>query len=377
MTGPRTSARTAQRVVHIDAIRRWARAAFASALLAASAAACSPPITVTRPAPRRLAVRFEGARASLDLGPPLDPSEADCGACHEAAQRQWERSLHARAATDGVFAAAFRHEPRPSCLRCHAPRGDVARGVDCETCHVREGWVIGARRREGSPHRGPVDPSMATVDACAGCHQFDFPDEVDLGLEPSNAAMQITLTEWVASPAGAEGRACQSCHMAADDRGSGGASDHGFAVMGRPDMIRGAVAFDVEARAEDGATVVEVTLRAHDVGHAVPTGDLFRQLRLRAEASDGARVERTYARRFAPEPIRGHALFAALRRDAEDERLFVDEPRRERLRFAPGVEVEVTLAHLRMPAAVARAIGVAAAVNETPLYARRVRAPDP
>lgn len=283
---------------------------------------------------------------------------ADCARCHAEVAGEWETSLHRHAFDDAVFAAAYALEPRRSCAGCHAPR-DASRGVDCETCHLREGRIAGARRRAGSPH-GPADPSMATVDACAACHQFDFPDEVDLGLAPSDAPMQSTLSEWAASPAGADGTTCQDCHM-----GEGAHLDHRFAV--RDDLARLRDAIEVTV-SHDGSAL-EVELHARGVGHAYPTGDLFRRLELTARAGD--RVEtRVFGRTFAPEVLspeaRRRSGFHALRRDLADDRLFPGEPRRVRVELPP--DAEVTLDYLLMPPDLAASLGLTDAQNRRPLH---------
>ena len=54
---------------------------------------------------------------------------------------------------------------------------------------------------------------------------------------------------------------------------------HDFSVLGHPELIRSAVRVSA-TRWNDRS--IEVTLRAGEVGHAFPTGDLFRRLELRA-----------------------------------------------------------------------------------------------
>ncbi|MCB9594697.1 MAG: hypothetical protein H6719_18400 [Sandaracinaceae bacterium] len=315
-------------------------------------------------------MRFEGARAALALAAVRDQAEADCAACHPTVASEWEASLHRHAFDDEVFLAAFENEPRPSCRACHAPRGEASRGVDCETCHVRRGWVIGAFRRAGSPHAGPVDPSMASPDACAGCHEFDFPDDVDLGLPPSGVPMQSTATEWAASPAALEDRTCQDCHM-----GEGAHLDHRFAVRDDPAILRGAAQVSVRTTRTDAGVDVEVELRATRVGHGLPTGDLFRELRL--ELRGGDRVEeRVYGHVFAPEPLSAEARartgFDSLRRPVGDTRLYDGEVRVERFEAWPDVELSITLDHLLMPPALAATLGVSERRNRTRLFETRV-----
>jgi hypothetical protein len=279
-------------------------------VIGCSAPSPMPPPSVTR-------VTFEGAARPL-ARTTVDPREADCARCHEAIAREHDRSLHAQAYTNPIFAAAYAEETLPSCVHCHAPRGDLARGVDCESCHVRDGFVIGAYRRERSPHPGPIDPSMNESEFCAGCHQFDFPDDVDLGLSPSGVPMQDTFGEWTRSES-ADRAHCQDCHM----RDREGRVAHGVSVRRDPSVIMSALRFD--ARREDGAIVV--TIAARNVGHAVPTGDLFRTLIVRATAGDQV-FEHRFARTFRGELREGRVV----RRDDLDDRI-----------PEPGFDIERTL----------------------------------
>jgi hypothetical protein len=87
--------------------------------------------------------------------------------------------------------------------------------------------------------------------------------------------MQSTLTEHRLSTA--SGRECQSCHMPLD---SGRRKPtHDFSVLSKPEFIRSGV--QVSA-ARWTANSIELTLRPGNIGHAFPTGDLFRRLELRA-----------------------------------------------------------------------------------------------
>ncbi len=310
-------------------------------------------------------MRFEGARGFLALEPLRDPAEADCAGCHPSIAREWERSLHRHAVDDAVFASAYALEPRPSCLHCHAPRGPSTPGIDCIACHVRLGEVVGAHRREGSPHGGPVDPTMLEADVCADCHQFDFPDDVDLGLPPSGEPMQDTVREWIESPAAAQGRACQSCHM--PDRS--GHLDHQFAVRGDAAQLRAAV--EVDVRCVPGA--IEVALRpTAALGHAIPTGDLFRRMVLRV-TTDEAVSERVFARGWSFEPAhRPDGTVVLVRREADDTRLRAregaTETRIERFATTGASRARVTLDYLLEPESNAAAAGLPDEINRTRIY---------
>jgi hypothetical protein len=113
-----------------------------------------------------------------------------------------------------------------------------------------------------------ADPALATRNACARCHEFQFPTL-------PGVAMQSTLSEHRLSTA--SNRECQSCHMPLDSARHKPA--HDFSVLSRPELIRSAVQVSAERW---NASSIEVTLRPGNIGHAFPTGDLFRRLELRA-----------------------------------------------------------------------------------------------
>ncbi|EDM74475.1 hypothetical protein PPSIR1_08476, partial [Plesiocystis pacifica SIR-1] len=154
---------------------------------------------------------------------------AECVHCHAEIAAEWQGSLHAQAYTDPLFQVSFERENFSDfCQGCHAPeaspRGDVeadrgAVGVACVSCHVvgdeAEGPVLaGPRpdwevdRPERSPHALNRDPRFATAAACAGCHEFDFPNARRAG---NTLKMQRTVTEHRRSKASEH--SCQSCHM--------------------------------------------------------------------------------------------------------------------------------------------------------------------
>ena len=89
--------------------------------------------------------------------------------------------------------------------------------------------------------------------------------------------MQRTLTEHRAS--GEEGETCASCHM----KMRGGHADHRFAASRDDAFVKSAIS--VRAR-RSSATTVEVSLTPARVGHAFPTGDLFRRVRISAAGSN-------------------------------------------------------------------------------------------
>ncbi len=110
--------------------------------------------------------------------------------------------------------------------------------------------------------------------------------------------MQKTVSEHRASAHAST--SCATCHMPVIGEGASRHRSHVFGASRSPAMIRRSL--EVAARPL-GPGTIEVVLRAADVGHAVPTGDMFRRLVVRAEAIDArgevvGRAEHRIGRRF-------------------------------------------------------------------------------
>lgn len=261
----------------------------------------------------------------------------ECVVCHADIADEWTHSLHRQAFEDPMFQAALAHERHPGfCRSCHAPEADpshvpsaraAAAGVACVTCHLvgRDDAVLASPRAGQPEHQaaGPDRPhalhrtaAFASADACAGCHEFWFPTGGRGGHE---LKMQRTITEHARSPYAADG--CQTCHMP-PARGEGAVHrEHRFAVAGQVQMLRAAV--EVDAR-RDGPNHVIIELWPRAVGHAVPTGDLFRRVvvELHTADDDGPvwSAQRVLGRRFA---TRRHGDGNAIRVELADERIGV------------------------------------------------------
>lgn len=230
--------------------------------------------------------------------------DGDCRACHHDAAEQWNASRHRGAFTNPDFQRSYVREPLAFCRDCHAPAtvrtslssaNAEAEGVGCIDCHggatgaVRTGLGVEGRAVE-APHGLQRDASFGT-EACRGCHQFAFPPH---SRRPKGTMMQTTMDEHARS-AFAD-RTCARCHF--PRRGDG--FDHALRSTRDDDAWRRALA--VRARRVDDGLAFELEPRG--VGHAVPTGDLFRRLALHAEVRDGEAVleERTryLGRHFEP-----------------------------------------------------------------------------
>jgi hypothetical protein len=171
-------------------------------------------------------------------------SAAECGTCHTEIYREWRQSVHAQAWTDPQFQAELRKDPAVSwlCVNCHTPlmnqldslvvtleANDVSRprrrpnpgfepalreeGINCASCHVRDGAVEGPFGNTAAPHAVRKNPDLRTSRVCESCHQAEM-------VYPGKTFVCVFQTgdEWRAGPQGKAGRICQDCHMPAVER---------------------------------------------------------------------------------------------------------------------------------------------------------------
>jgi hypothetical protein len=216
------------------------------------------------------------------------PKSDDCVQCHSDIAEEWRSSLHRNSWQDPVFQSAYAVEPLAFCRGCHAPTSDPAKapsaeaagnGVDCVACHVQGGGIAGPGQHAAmAAHPVLADVRLGTEAACAGCHQFDFP-KVSRQVVPQ--AMQNTVREHAQSRFSST--PCQSCHMPVVGTGPGAHRSHDFSVIGNAAMIRRAATVEASLVA---ASEVAVVVTAAAVGHAFPTGDMFRRLEVRADVRD-------------------------------------------------------------------------------------------
>lgn len=226
--------------------------------------------------------------------PMSSPARAQaCGDCHGVAFESWRASAHALAATNPLYQAGLRVEPRRFCVDCHTSAAARAEaGIGCASCH--------AAREGGPPAGGHAVALRARVDLrdpafCRDCHEFATPAFEGAEMRMTDLPMQRTYSEWLAYRAGGGEGTCQSCHMPGGDHRMRGAHD--------VELLRRSLSVTAAA---DGAGT-RLTLASVGVGHGFPTGDLFRHLtvevRTAGDADDGAwrtvdRMGRTFETRF-------------------------------------------------------------------------------
>lgn len=211
-----------------------------------------------------------------------------CARCHDEAHESWTGSRHAASYTNPVFQASFHTAVlRGWCLNCHAPLPEqqeairagehnnplVQQGVSCAVCHVRDRTILTPSppsRLAQLAHRAEHSTALRESDFCGGCHQFRAPSHDGSQLQ-IGAPLQDTLSEWEHSAAARDGQRCQDCHMPDGVHEFRGAHD--------PSMLRSALRVRTETDGRRLRLIVETTDK---VGHAVPSGDPFRRLELRA-----------------------------------------------------------------------------------------------
>lgn len=260
---------------------------------------------------------------------------AACERCHPEIAAEWRQSLHRQAHSDPAYQRALASEPRAFCRRCHAPHADPAQlatgwaaesGVACVTCHVPgrlfrpqisdvqvlagTGAEVGVGLAPSglAPHDLIRDPQFSADGACQGCHEFAFPDG---HARRRPELMQSTLSEHRQSPLASE--SCIACHM---PRTASARRSHRFASSHDPQQLRAALRVTAT---RPTPTLVRLELTPQRVGHALPTGDLFRRLSLRAwgRAASGQRLgeQRLLQRHFGLERQLGGAWVRVTARD--------------------------------------------------------------
>lgn len=296
--------------------------------------------------------------------PGTDLRTLDCAGCHAGHDAQWRASGHARAWSGPVFQAEYARNPAPSCRGCHAPATAAApgRGIDCATCHVHNNEILATRVTPPGELAHPLRaaPGLAGVDACANCHQFAF---VDDGVHDPRESLQDTVNEWQRSrfgPRAPAAQTCQRCHMPYTQSADLPRTNHGLRGPGDAALLAGAVTVTGRARRMGDDIAVEVELRGARIGHAFPTGDVFREAALEVHTDAGARDSLVLKRWLA----------RTLDEDGEDHHLrVVDDTRvpppgdgvwREQLSLADRAATRVywRLRLHRLPPAVARARGL-------------------
>lgn len=202
-----------------------------------------------------------------------------------------------------VFRAALVLESEPWCINCHAPLSPqaiqtkengkldfhdrsrnrlVEEGINCAACHVRDGKIYTGKNPDQkkiarSIHPLVYDPSLADARLCRKCHQFPFPDSISGKIHYSGFQMQNTFEEFhqYKKISKKKEKTCQKCHYVRDPEGS-------HFLNGAFELLRDKKIFKTRFQTtldtEANRKMVLLRIRIPDIGHCLPTGDLFRSI---------------------------------------------------------------------------------------------------
>lgn len=259
-------------------------------------------------------------------GAPMQTS-ADCASCHKTVYDNWLKSRHRVALTNELYRESHEREPSPWCVNCHAPlrlmgnqnqpyRGDE--GISCLVCHARAGKILtGAQPAKAEAHAYVIRPEFKDERMCESCHEFNFPTAATAMNEGEKfrytaQAMQSTVEEYRAS--GYFGRVtCQGCHLF-----PGTADSHSFPGGHALERLQRDLRIEI---ARSDANHITVKLYAQGIGHAFPTGDLFRTLRVRLADTGGHAAELELRHHFELVPASERDAAAPLKRRIREETL--------------------------------------------------------
>ena len=239
-------------------------------------------------------------------------SAKQCGICHQDHYKEWQQSTHAHAWTDLQFQAELKKESSPfMCINCHIPLqnqqeyiieglidGDIYQpvkkknpkfdkalqqeGINCASCHVRDGAIIGPTGTKKAPHKTVKDTKFLSESLCISCHN------AIAVITPTLACSFETGDEWKAGPYYGD-QTCIDCHMQATERevmkgmGNRPSRIHNFAGSGIPKFDT--VTTNIKNGLEFYPSSLQKSFGLNDsvrymfkvknehAGHKVPTGD--------------------------------------------------------------------------------------------------------
>ncbi|MDX1957709.1 MAG: multiheme c-type cytochrome [Leptospiraceae bacterium] len=205
-----------------------------------------------------------------------------CKSCHNEIYFEWYNSRHKNSYNNHLFQKSYKAEPLDWCLNCHAPlvnktnqRVNVNEGVSCIVCHERNNHTLTGKNNSTKNYHNVISiPQMNQSEFCANCHQFNFPTKESLtknSIHYSQLPMQNTFEEWKSSYY--KNVKCQDCHMKFNPIDS--YRTHNFEGGHNLKLLNESLDIEIHEVQED---IFVLTFKSIGIGHAFPTGDLFRKL---------------------------------------------------------------------------------------------------
>lgn len=313
----------------------------------------------------------------------VDLKSENCGTCHKEHYDEWQYSTHSHAWTDLQFQSELRKESSPFlCINCHIPlqnqqefiikglvNGNIYRpvkeknphfdkklqleGINCASCHVRDGHIIGAFESKLAPHPIKVAPELLNENLCISCHN------ANAVVTPTLACTFETGDEWKAGPYYKE-KNCVSCHMPEVERSLVAgfpvrkSHRHWFAGSGIPKLkgaktkLMNGIGFYpqpfTKTVSKSDSVRFQITLKNENAGHRVPSGDpeRFILVSLKLMTKDGKLVHQKTGR------IGERWEWYPVAKKLSDNNLYPNEERTFAFSYAPkdsgkyDLEVEVT-----------------------------------
>lgn len=219
-------------------------------------------------------------------------SAANCSGCHMREHQDWMNSRHRVSYTNQNFFEGHIRENQDRCLHCHAPLAEQQKelkrepniklaheGVNCASCHIREGKVFGSVFHGSEKSHALKNPKF-----CAGCHEFNINGVKDgvIHLTPVNA--QDTYSQWLGYKKAGGKKTCQECHMPEGRHLFQGAHAQNVSPLIVTFTSRG---------------VMKISLKG--IGHHYPSGDVFRRITLEVKAGSSFEVIRSFTRKYVME----------------------------------------------------------------------------
>ncbi len=226
-------------------------------------------------------------------------SAQSCRDCHKQEFLDWSKTRHASAWSNSIFQEGYLNETQDRCLHCHAPMqkqfdeikkhggGRLAsEGVNCAVCHVRDNTMVGSKESY-LWHPLKKEPAMKSPEFCAKCHQFQLEHTINGKGFATETVAQNTFEEWRSYQKNGGTKTCQQCHMPGGRHLFHGAHDSTQLRAG----VSVTYVLDLKT--------VTFQIKSVDVGHNLPSGDVFRHLTFETATNGKSfQVVRTFGRQF-------------------------------------------------------------------------------